>query len=300
MDIKAWILIDTVLMVWNIAFIGIKIFSPNIGFSIDARLALFFIALTFICPIGLIPVGVLPIVDSLEIPRNWFWHLKFSMFSTGDILLVLLFLFFLFRSFTQTKSNSLFIYLSSVFAIFIFFIGLISAYFNSSELDTKNLLNAARSFLCLVIYIYSGFFLHKQYGIKVIEVLSSCLFIIFFISTISMMLLGSEFRAVRYWMPAMLQSQQFVSVIPFFAILFMVKKSQFMNLKYHWRLWYLSGICLLFWGYKAFYIILIVLAFFLILSRMLTLLGRNWGWIVFFIIVFSQPLLLYFNSVFFR
>lgn len=298
MNINSWILIDTLLLAFNFAYVVSFVFLKKTGIDTTAKATVFLLTILFIFPLGLMPVGILPLVDLLTIPRNWFWHYKIIFgLAFGDALTIILFLFAV-LNFVLQKNIKKQILIAFICVIFIYFHGIFSAYFIASAVDFKNLQNATRSFLILVSFLCLGFSCADRQGLKLVDIVSNCLFVTLAISTISMLLLNSDFRAVRYWTSAILQSQQYVSVIPFLSIYFYVKRQEPGKNQRHFRSWILAGVGLLFFGYKAFYIIIIALIIFHLFSKQILNLGRFWGMTMFLLVILTQPLLLYFNFYF--
>lgn len=293
MKLSLWIFFDTLLLGINVLYVGYKLLSFNGGAYLIARLSIFFLVMFFVFPIGLMPVGVLPLVDIHEIPRNWYWHFKLGKLAVGDLLL-LLFALFCFLDLVWRGHSSKFLFASCFFVIFTFFLGVFSAFHADGNIDYINLLNAARSFLIVLLFLYAGYIA----GEKSIGLLSGCLWFTFINSLISMSLLDSSYRAIRYFVPAMLQSQQFVSAIPFLLLYFWVKRHESPMSFRHYRLWGSAAILLFFMGYKAFYFLLVLFALIYIISKTPLMLNKGWAVTLLFLIVLLQPLLIYVNFIF--
>lgn len=296
MDIRNWILFDTFIILLNLFFVFYKLRSFKGKTSFFARISVFFLLLLFIFPSGLVPVGVLSIVELTDIPRNWYLHLKIGPLGIADIVTLIFSGICVFHVSHNGKVNR-FILMSLNFIFLTFFLGIISAIFLAINVDYQNLLNVSRTFLLIVLFMYAGYVVVKKFGQHGIEILSSCLWGTFIMSMVSMVLLDPAARAIRYFVPAMLQSQQFVSVIPFLALYFYVKRKESPTCRLHSRLWCIATVMMFFMGYKAFYFLLLLFIGLYVISK-LRIMSKTTSAILFmlFLLIF-QPVLLYLNFI---
>jgi len=295
MDIGIWIVVDTLLLTLNIIYVGVKVFYLSRQIPLTTKIAIFLLVLFFVFPLGLMPVGVRSLVDLLDIPRNWFWHFKVTGVALADLLLILFFIMGFSKLFLKLRCNK-YIFAYCLFAILIFFQGVFSAFYFNQDVDVKNILNALRSFLIIIYFLYFGYLSISTNGYKIFKLLSSCLFVTFIISFFSMIMLKAEFRATRYWIPAMLQSQQYVSVIPFLFIIFGVSRKESGENLWHFRMWSIAAIAMLFMGYKAFYLLIVLFIIFYLFSKLLLkVMRKSWGIVLFIFIILLQPLMLFIN-----
>jgi hypothetical protein len=253
------------------------------------------LVLFFAFPLGLMPICVLPKVELLDIPRNWFWHFKFGFVAFADLLIIFLNIICFVKLFLRLRCNK-YIVAYSTFIILIFAQGVFSAFYINQDVDFKNIFNALRSFMILISFLYFGYLSVRTDGYKVLQLISSCLFTTFIISFFSTILLKAEFRALRYGISAMLQSQQYVNLVPFLFIIFGVWRKESTENLWHFRLWGIAGIAMLFMGYKGFYLIIVLFILFYLFAKILFQVLKNyWGVMVFVIIMLMQPLMLFIN-----
>lgn len=297
MDINDWIFLDVLIILINVLFVLYKLKSLKGSSIFFVRVAIFFLLLLFIFPSGLMPVGILPRVDPNFIPRNWYFHLKVGPFGIADIATILFSSICIFN-FMRTWRMNRFLLMALMFFTVIFLAGNISAIFLSIDIDYQNLLNSARTFLIIILFFYAGYIVMKSVGEHGIEIMSSCLWVTFILSFVSMILLDSDARAVRYFVPAMLQSQQFVSIVPFLTLYFFIKRNEKEVFYRHFRLWGTAAVMMLFMGYKAFYILILVFIVGYIVSKLrITSKGTSAILLMLFLII-SQPFFLYLNFIF--
>jgi len=297
MDIRNWILVDTLMILINLLYVLNKLRFLKGRSSFFARSSIFFLLLLFIFPSGLVPVGVLSLVELTDIPRNWYFHLKIGPLGIADIV-TMFFSVICFFDLSRSGRINRFILMTLLFILVIFFAGNLSAMIFAVSVDYQNLLNVARTFLVIILFFYAGYAVIKRFGEDAINVLSSCLWATFIISLVSMTVLNPSSRAIRYFVPAMLQSQQFVSVIPFLALYFYAKRHENMVCKKHWLLWAAAMFMMFFMGYKAFYFLLILFAATYVVSK-LRITSKTTGAILFMVaLLISQPILLYLNFIF--
>lgn len=274
-------------MIFNI--IAVIIIAMAYGKRYYPTLVIVVIGFFFVFPIGLIPVGVLASVDRLSVPRNWFWHAKVMLgMSTGDFLLLLVLVMAGIHAILHRhKKNVAWSFLGLI--LILFAIGVFALLGSEGEIDLKNLFSATRTFIFIAAFFYLGS--SRKNAESIMLGTSTVLLITFFISFCSMNLLDPYYRAIRYWVPAMLQSQQFVSAIPFFAIYFAARGDK----PIHARAWISCCVLMLFMAYKAYYLFLIVLLFYALLF------GRNRqqqpGWWLFctFAFLLLQPIIVLAN-----